>query len=157
MTVIVAILALLAADEKDDALSKFAAAFKAKEVDARVAAVAELAKTQHEKVHSKLGSLLLTDVAEVRIAAAKGLSGAQDSKKKITNYLLNGFLANAADLAVEAEIIEALDKLQSGLGKSALESYFKGADFQAAKTAIETAGQLKRKELIASLIAFYKW
>ena len=150
---------LLLADEKEaaEALSKFNAAFKAKEVDARVAAVAELAKTQHEKVYTKLGSLLLTDVREVRIAAAKGLSGAEDHKKKVTSYFLNGFLANAADLTVEAAIIEALDTLQAGLGRQALESYFKSPDVATAKTAIETAGELRKKEYIGSLIELDKY
>src|SRR5438477_8527909 len=101
---------LALADEKEaaEALSKFSAAFKAKEIEARVDAVNELAKTQHEKIYTKLGSLLLTDVREVRIAAAKGLAGAEEHKKKVTNYFLNGFLANASDLGVEAAIIESL-------------------------------------------------
>jgi hypothetical protein len=153
------VLALLLADEKEaaESLSKFNAAFKAKEVDARVAAVEELAKIQHEKVYTKLGSLLLTDVREVRIAAAKGLGGAEEHKKKVTNYFLNGFLANAADLTVEAAIIESLEKLQTGLGRAALESYFKAADIATAKVAIETAGELRKKEYIGSLIELAKW
>ena len=159
MAILTMILLLLSTDEKEaaEALSKFNAAFKAKEVDARVAAVDELAKTQHEKVYTKLGSLLLIDVREVRIAAAKGLGGAEEHKKKVTNYFLNGFLANAADLGVEAAIIESLEKLQVGLGRAALEAYFKSPDIAAAKTAIETVGELRKKEYIGSLIEFAKW
>jgi hypothetical protein len=159
MAALALILALAFADEKEaaEALSKFNGAFKAKEVDARVAAVDELAKTQHEKVYTKLGSLLLTDVREVRIAAAKGLGGAEEHKKKVTSYFLNGFLANAADLSVEAAIIESLEKLQAGLGRAALESYFKSPDIATAKTAIETAGELRKKEYIGSLIELDKW
>lgn len=157
MTILTAILALLVADEASDALSKFNTAYKAKEVDARVAAVDELAKTQHEKVHTKLGNLLVNDVKEVRLAAAKGLAGAQENKKKVVGYLNNGFLANAAEPTVEAAIIEALDKQQEGLGKQTLEAHFRGSDLQAAKTAIETVGALKRKDLIESLVALYKW
>ncbi len=158
MPAVALILALFLADEKDaaEALSKFGAAFKTKDVDERVAAVAELAKTRHEKVYTKLGSLLLTDVREVRIAAAKGLGSAEDHQKKVTSYFLNGFLANANDLAVEAAIIEALDALQAGLGRSALESYLKSPDIATAKTAIETAGELRKKDYIGSLIELDK-
>jgi len=153
------ILALALTDEKEasEALSKFNTVFKSKEVDARVAAVTELAKTQHEKVYTKLGSLLLTDVREVRIAAAKGLGGAEEHKKKVTSYFLNGFLANAADLTVEAAIIESMETLQAGLGRQALESYFKSADIATAKIAIETAGELRKKEYIGSLIELDKY
>ena len=159
MPAVVLLLTLFLADDKEagEALSKFSAAFKAKEVEARVAAVGELAKTQHEKVYTKLGTLLLGDVREVRIAAAKGLSGAEDHKKKVTNYFLNGFLANAGDLGVEAAIIEGLETLQAGLGRSALETYFKSPDLQTAKVAIETAGELRKKEYIGSLIELDKW
>ena len=158
MAAVALILALALADEKEasEALSRFAAAFKSKEVDARVAAIADLAKTQHEKVYAKLGSLLLADVRDVRIAAAKGLAGAEDHKKKVTNYFLNGFLANAGDLAVEAAIIESLEKLQPGLGRSALEAYLKSPDVATAKTAIETAGELRKKEYIGPLVELDK-
>jgi len=159
MLAVTLILALALADEKEaaEALSKFNAAFKSKEVDARVAAVGELAKTQHEKVYTKLGSLLLTDVREVRIAAAKGLGGAEDHRKKVASYFLNGFLANAGDLTVEAAIIEAMDALEAGLGRRALEAYFKSPDVATAKTAIETAGELKKKEYVGSLIELDKY
>src|SRR6185295_8691761 len=112
MVAVALILALVAADEKEasEALSKFTTAFKAKEVEARVSAVNEQSKIQNAKVYAKLGALLLTDAREIRIAAAKGLAGAEDHKKKVTNYFLNGFLANPGDLGVEAAIIESLEK-----------------------------------------------
>jgi hypothetical protein len=159
MAAIVLLLALALTDDKEasEALSKFNAAFKSKEVDARVAAVAELAKTPHEKVYTKLGSLLLTDAREIRIAAAKGLGGAEDHKKKVTSYFLNGFLANAGDLSVEAAIIESMETLQAGLGRQALESYFKSPDVATAKTAIETAGELRKKDYIGLLIELDKY
>jgi hypothetical protein len=159
VNLITTLLLLLAADEKEavDGLAKFSTAYKAREVQARVAGVVELAKIQHEKVYARLGSLLLTDASEVRIAAARGLGAAEESQKKVTNYLLNGFLANAAERTVEVAIIESLDQLQSGLGRSTLEGYFKGPDFQTAQTAIDTAAQMKRKDLLGALIAFYRY
>jgi hypothetical protein len=157
MTFLAAFLVLLAVDDREagEALSKFNKSFKAKEIADRVAAVVELARTPHEKVQSRLGTLLLSDVAAVRIAAARGLGGALENQKKVANYLVNGFLANAAEQTVEAAIIEALDSLQNGLGRETLETCFKGPDFRAAETAIDTAGQLKRKDLLSALIAFY--
>lgn len=152
-------MALFLGDEKEaaEALSKFSSAYKAKEVDARVAAVTELAATQHDKVYSKLGALLLIDAREVRLAAVKGLAGAADHQKKITNYLINGFLANAPDLGIEAAIIEGLDKLQAGLGRTTLEGFLHSPDIQTAKTAIETAGELRKKDYIGPLIELYKY
>jgi len=159
MVAVALMLALFQSNDKDaiEAISRFATAMKSKDVDARVAAVGELARIQHEKVYLKLGTQLLGDVREVRIAAAKGLGGAEDHKKKVTGYFLNGFLANAADLGVEAAIIESLEKLQPGLGRTTLETYFKSTDVQTAKTAIETAGELRKKEYIGSLIELHKW
>jgi HEAT repeat protein len=159
MTLLAAFLLLVAVDDQEaaEALSRFNTAFKAKEPAVRVAAVAGLARIQHEKIHSKLGALLLSDVNPVRIAAARGLGGAQENRKKVTAYLVNGFLANAAERSVEVAIIEALDNLQNGLGRDTLEGHFKGPDFRAAETAIDTAAQLKRKDLLGALIAFYSW
>ena len=154
MAMIALLLTLLAADEKDDALTAFAAAFKSKDVAARVQAVTELAKTQHDRVHSKLASLTLSDVREVRVAAAQGLGGAQNNLKKVTVYLTNGFLGNQADLAVEKAIIDALDQQKDGLGRQTLENIYKAGDVETAKTAINTAGEVRKKEVIGPLIAY---
>jgi hypothetical protein len=150
---------LLAAGDKEasDALSRFSVEFKAKEVDARVAAVTELAQIQHEKIHSKLGALLTTDVREVRVAAAKGLAGAQENKKKVVSYLTNGFLANQNDVVVEAAVIDALDRIKEGQGRSLLETVIKSGEVDAAKSAVNTIGECRKKELLESLISMYKW
>ncbi|HEV3028369.1 MAG TPA: hypothetical protein VG457_12395, partial [Planctomycetota bacterium] len=51
-----------------EALEKFKAAYRSKEVSDRALAVTELAKTPHEKIYAKLGALLVVDDVTVRIA-----------------------------------------------------------------------------------------
>lgn len=143
--------------EASDALSRFSTEFKAKEVDARVAAVTELAQVQHEKVHSKLGALLTMDVREVRVAAAKGLGAAEENKKKVVNYLTSGFLANQHDVTVEAAVIDALDRIKDGQGRALLETVIKSAEVESAKAAINTIGECRKKDLLGSLIEMFKW
>src|SRR5689334_14021164 len=109
-----AILMLLALAVGDDAeaLEKFKADFKSKDVSARVTAVEELAKIQSPKICSRLGSLLSVDAAEVRIAAAKALLGQQEDRKHAVTLLLGGAAANAKDPAVLTAIATSLGKLK---------------------------------------------
>lgn len=149
---------VLGADEKEaaEALARFSVEFKSKDIEVRVAAVTALAQVQHEKVHSKLAGLLLTDAPEIRISAAQGLAGGQENRKKVTVYLTNGFLANQNDLKVEAAIIDALEKLKPGLGRATLENIIRTAEIETAKIAIQTAGECRKKDLVESLIALYQ-
>jgi hypothetical protein len=159
---VVLILALLLSlrDEADEALRKFDASYKSKDPAARTAAVTELARTDHERVQSKLEKLLTVDVREVRIAAAQGLGVLRDSKdrnKKAMSALTKGIVPNNADRAVILAIVEALDKFGEGVGLAILHQHFPSPDVVVSKAAMEAAGELRKRESIPVLIAFWKY
>jgi HEAT repeat protein len=148
-------LSLLAQDDAavKDALEKFKTAYKAKEPSDRAAAVAELAKTQHDKVIVKLGALLVVDDMTVRIAAAKGLSAATgDNRKKAVNLLSRAFGPNAGEPFVSSALVEAMETMQDGLGYAVLKANLKSPDPQTSRAAIEAAGQIRDKSFITPLL-----
>jgi hypothetical protein len=151
---------LASQDEAADALRKFDTSYKSKDPAARAAAVAELAKIDHEKVLSKLEKLLVVDVREVRVAAAQGLGVVRDSKdrnKKAISALTKGIVPNNADRAVIVAIVEALDKFGEGLGLSILHQHFPSPDVPVSRAAMEAAAEIGKKESIPVLIAFWKY
>jgi HEAT repeat protein len=136
-----------------DALEKFKTAYKAKEPSDRAMAVAELAKTPHDKVIVKLGALLVVDDMTVRIAAAKGLAAATgDNRKKAVTFLSRAFGPNAGDPFVPAALVEALETMQEELGYAVLKANLKSPDSATSRAAIEAAGQIRDKSFVAPLI-----
>ncbi|MBI3857584.1 MAG: hypothetical protein HY293_18035 [Planctomycetes bacterium] len=136
-----------------EALEKFAKAYKAKEASDRANAVTELAKTLDDKVIAKLGALLVVDDPSVRIAAAKGLGGAQgESRKKAVNFMSKAFGPNAGDTTVVVAIVEAMEAMQDGLGYAVLKANLRSPDPQTAKAAIEAAGKIRDKSFVGPLI-----
>lgn len=153
-------LALLLQVDPAEALKKFDVAYKSKDAALRAAAVTELAKTDHEKVIAKLAKLLAVDAKEVRLAAAAGLGivrETQDHNKKEITALTKGIVPNHAEREVVLAIVASLDKFSDGLGLSILHQHFPSPDIPVAKTAVEAAGELRKKESIPVLIAFAKW
>src|SRR6516162_5073954 len=72
------------ADDKaavDEACKRFAKSFANPSPGARATAVLELSKTPAEKALNRILPLVVQDVSEVRIAAAKGLAEYGDWKK----------------------------------------------------------------------------
>src|SRR5215510_6665198 len=95
---------LLALLPQDDAAAKAAleaykaATTKSKDPKAHTDAIAELAKTPHESVAAKLGSLLTTETSEVRIAAATALSSFKtppELKLSASKFLVQALTAGA--------------------------------------------------------------
>lgn len=153
-------LGLFLRDDVSDALKKFDDAYKSKDAAARAAAVTELAKTDHEKVITKLGKLLAVDAKEVRLAAAAGLGlvrETQDHNKKAIAALTKGIVPNHPEREVVLAIVASLDKFSDGLGLSILHQHFPSPDIPVAKTAVEAAGEIRKKESIPVLIAFAKY
>lgn len=160
MTLAILALALLLRDEAADALKQFDAAYKSKEAAARAAAVTELAKTDHEKVISKLEKLLVVDAKEVRLAAAAGLGvvrEAKDHNKREMAALTKGIVPNYPEREVILAIVAALDKFGDGVGLSILHQHFSSPDIPVARAAVEAAGELRKKESVPVLIAFAKY
>ncbi len=160
MVTMLLVLALFPGDDDaaaTAALDKFKTEYKAKEAATRATAVLELSQTQHDKVWAKLGQLLTTDEKEVRIAAAKGLSAAQENRKKPVIYLINGAAANAKEPSVLAAILEALGKLKEIPAGSEIEKHFKTKETAVAKAAIEAAGGIGSRTSVQPLIEALRW
>ena len=143
MTAILLVLALAAGDADAEALDKFKADYKAKDIAARASAVEELAKTPGPKVCARLGALLGADGPEVRIAAAKGLLLQQDQKKHAVSYLLNGTAANAKDPAVLAAILAALGSFREEASASEVNRHIAADNADVAKAAVEAAAKIR--------------
>jgi hypothetical protein len=156
MNAILLALALVAGDPDAEALDKFKADYKAKDIAARAAAVEELSKTQSPKVCARLGSLLAVDGPEVRIAAAKGLMLQPDDKKHAIPFLLNGATANAKDLVVLGAILASLGKLRDEQGAAEVNKHVNADDTDLAKTAIEAAGEIRSASSFDPLIKALK-
>jgi len=157
MTALLLLLALQA-DDSAKALDKFKTAYKSKEVADRAAAVAELAKTEHEKVLAMLAKLLVVDAKEVRIAAAKGMGDLRqtDLRKKAVTYLSKSIPANAAEVEIIVVIVETLELIGPGVGLAVLHQHLVWPTIPVAEGAILAAGKLKKKESVGPLITLLK-
>lgn len=154
-----AVLVLALAQAADDAaarkaIEKFTAGFKSKDVEARVAAVTELGKVEHERTVDKLGQVLKVDVKEVRLAAAQALGNVTEPKPKTKAVLAlsNGIGPNASSLSVVLAIVESLEKIQAGVGHSVLKALLPSPNADVAKGAIDAAGEIRDKGFIVPLI-----
>jgi hypothetical protein len=136
-------MALSLAGDDAEALDKFKADYKSKDATARVAAVEELAKTQSPKVCARLGTLLGVDLPEVRIAAAKGLMGQQEDRKRATSYLLAGASVNAKETAVLTAIVSSLGKLKLESAAAEVNRHLSAENVDLAKAAAEAAGEIR--------------
>jgi len=146
---------LQAADESAAkvALEKFKTAYKAKEASDRALAVAELAKTPHEKTFAMLAKLLGVDDITVRIAAAKGMAPAEgEQRRKNVNFLSKAFPANAGEPLVSAALVGAMEAMQDGLGYAVCKVNLKSPDPNTSRAAIEAMGQIRDQSFIAPLI-----
>jgi HEAT repeat protein len=142
-----------------EALSTFEAGFqKTKDSSSRAALVSTLAKTHHEKVVNKLGSLLTHEDKGVRTAAAQGLAGymgaTPELKKSAAHALSSGLTAgaNTRDPDVMAVLLGALGSLQEESSGQAIKTHFEDKDGKIASAAVTAAGALKSKSMIDPLI-----
>lgn len=156
MNAILLALILVLGDPDAEALDKFKADIKGKDIPGRAAAVEELSKTSSPKICAKLGSLLVADAGEVRVAAAKGLVLQQDDKKHAVPYLLNGATANAKDPVVLGAILASLGKLRDEQGAAEVNKHVNADDTDLAKAAIEAAGEIKSASSFDPLIKALK-
>jgi hypothetical protein len=142
-----------AKESVNDALEKFKKAYKAKDAADRAVAVAELAKTPHEKTYAMLAKLLVVDDMTVRIAAAKGMSTSQgDQIKKSVNFLSKAFPANAGEPLVSAALVLSMESMQDGLGYAVCKANLRYPDTNTSRAAIEAMGQIRDKSFIGPLI-----
>jgi HEAT repeat protein len=161
MVILLLVMALVQQDDAaaTQAITTFDATFsKTKDSNARVAEVSTLAKTPHEKVANKLGTLLTNEDKAVRTAAAVGLgsftSAAPEVKKSASKALISGLSAgaNLREVEVRVAILTALGVLQEESSGTALKTHFDDKDAKIAGAAITAAGQLKTKTMVEPLI-----
>ncbi|HVR83508.1 MAG TPA: hypothetical protein VMU54_04305, partial [Planctomycetota bacterium] len=156
------LLALFLAPQDDaaatEALTTFDSTFsKTKDVSARQAAISGLSKTHHEKVASRLGSLLTHDEKALRIAAAQVLATFNDTPelRRSASHTLTSALnagSNLKEIEVQVAIFSAIGRLGDESSGTVLKSHFDDKDLQTAQAAIAAAGALKSKAMVEPLI-----
>jgi HEAT repeat protein len=139
------------------ALDKFKTDYRNRDVSARVAAVKELAKTPSDKVLAKLGSLLVVDETDVRIAAAKGFEEQKQNKRKASLALAGAIPPNMSFVPVAVAILEELGLLQEETIVPEVEKHFvktEALDIQ--KAAVTATGKIRSASSIDPLIRLLK-
>src|SRR5436853_5070240 len=148
---------------QEDAAAKAAletyktATAKSKDPKAHIDAIAELARTPHETVSAKLGSLLTTEDREVRIAAATALSSfnkTPELKLSASKHLVQALTAgsNAREIEVRVALFGALGSLQEETTANAVKTHFEEKEPKIACAAVAAAGALHSKSLVEPLI-----
>jgi len=136
-----------------EALEKFSKAYRSKEASERATAVTEVSKTLDDKVVAKLCALLVVDDRTVRIAAAKGLSGATgELRKKAVTAMGRAFGPNVGEPLVVMAVVESMEAMQDGLGYAVLKANLRSPDVSTSKAAIEAAGSIRDKSFVAPMI-----
>jgi len=153
------LLTLFGSDEKeaDEAIARFKTAYRNPSAPARVAAVAELSRTRHEKVLKQLAVLLTGDAAIVRAEAAKGLGTFVDFKKHATPLLIAGLGGpNSKEPDVQAAIYEALGALDDDAALPTIHKGFEEKDSKVAKGALAAAGMIRHVSSIDLIVDLMK-
>ncbi|HUR38547.1 MAG TPA: HEAT repeat domain-containing protein, partial [Planctomycetota bacterium] len=140
----------------DEALKRFSKAFANPSPGARATAVLELSKTLHDKTLNRILPLVVSDVTEVRVAAAKALAEFGDWKKLVTPSLMAALKPNEKDLKVQEAIYITLGKLQDPVAISTVHGNFREPDVRVAKYAIGCAGSMRQKESMDALLELQK-
>jgi hypothetical protein len=115
--------------------------------------VTDLSRILDDKVVAKLGALLVVDDKTVRIAAAKGLSGATgELRKKAVTSMGRAFGPNVGEPLVVVAIVESMEAMQDGLGYAVLKANLKSPDVATSQAAIEAAGRIRDKSFVTPMI-----
>jgi HEAT repeat protein len=140
----------------DEALKRFSKNFSNPSPGARATAVLELSKTLHDRTLNRILPLVVSDVTDVRVAAAKALAEFGDWKKIVTPSLTSALKPNEKDLKVQEAIYITLGKLQDPVAISTVHGNFREPDVRVAKYAIACAGSMRQKESMDALLELQK-
>jgi HEAT repeat protein len=140
----------------DEALKRFSKGISNPSPGARATAVLELSKTLHDKTLNRILPLVVSDVTEVRVAAAKALGEFGDWKKIVTPSLMSALKPNEKDLKVQEAIYITLGKLQDPAAISTVHGNFREPDVRVAQYAIGCAGAMRQKESMDALLELQK-
>jgi HEAT repeat protein len=155
------LMAALAGDDAaaDEAIQRFKEGMKAPSGAARAAAVAELARTPHEKTFKLVAPIMTSGEASlVRAAAAKGLGGFADYKKLALPALQGALNAgpNAKDGDVQGAILESIGKLGDETVLPLVHKHCEDKDPKVAKAALQAASDIRRIASIDFIINLMK-
>jgi HEAT repeat protein len=140
----------------DEAIKRFSKSFANPSPGARATAVLELSKTLHDKTLNRILPLVVSDVTEVRVAAAKALAEFGDWKKLVTPSLMAALKPNEKDLKVQEAIYVTLGKLQDPVAIPTVHGNFREPDVRVAKYAVGCAGSMRQKESMDALLELQK-
>jgi len=157
-TLLTGLLLLLAADDKEieDALQKFRTDMKSPDVSARVQAVTELGRLQHEKTLKVLGACAMGDERFVRIAAVKALGSFKDKRPKAVAVLTEALGPNAKEPEVQAAIFHALADLHDRSALGTAWRYLEDKNGKVAESAVAVTGTIPSRDSIDPLIKLLK-
>jgi HEAT repeat protein len=158
MCIVAILLVLLGSDDKEaeEAIRSFKSAMKAPEVGARVDAVRELGKIQHERVQNVLGACLRMDEKSVRISAAKALGACQEKKARAVVLLSEALPPNATEPDVQVAILTALKDLRERVALPIAYRYFSEKNERIAEAAISISEMIRSRDSIEPLIRLMK-
>jgi HEAT repeat protein len=140
----------------EEALKKFKKDIHKPEASDRASAVSELAGTKSEKTATVLGGLLGQDAEPVRKAAAAGLGGFSDYKKKVVPLLLAGLSVNASEPKVMEAIFQALGKLDDDSALPTIHRYFEDKEAVTAGAALMAAAEIRNVSSINLILDLMK-
>jgi hypothetical protein len=140
----------------EEALKKFKKDMANPNPQTRASAATELAATKSEKTAAALGGLLGQDAEPVRKAAATGLGGFSDYKKKVVPILLAGLSVNASEPKVMEAIFQALGKLDDDSALPTIHRYFEDKDAGTASAALMAAAEIRKVASIDLIIDLMK-
>jgi HEAT repeat protein len=150
------VLALSDDKEAEEAIQKFKTEMKSPETAVRVSAVTELGHLQHERVMKVLASCLVTDVAFVRIAAAKGLGAFQERKPQATALLAEAMAANSKEPDVQVALLSALKALHEANALSVAYRYLDEKNVKVSEAAIGVTESIHSRASVDPLIHLMK-
>ncbi len=137
----------------DEALDAFKTAIRSTSEADRARAVTELAAVQHPKTAARLGAVLGSDAASVRIAVARGLGAFTDHRKAAAGALTGALPSGLKDPLVAVAIFEALGRLAEPSSLPSLHKAFDEKDAGTAKAAVAAAAKIRGAASIEPLIA----
>jgi HEAT repeat protein len=150
------VLALSDDKEAEEAVEKFKSEMKSPDPAVRVAAVTELGQLQHERVMKVLASCLTTDLAFVRIAAAKSLGAFREKKPQAAAVLEDAMAANSKEPDVQVALLSALTVLHQPSALSVAYRTLDDKNEKVAEAAIKVTEAIHSRGSIDLLIHLMK-
>lgn len=144
-----------AAAQAEAAVAQFKTAYKNPDVNARVAAVGELVKTNHAKTGTVLAGLLTTDVAPVRRRAAEMLGQWTTRQAQISGLLQAAVKPNHKEPMVLAALFDAMGNLKDKSAVDDVNNILSHDNDEVMLAAVRAAGKLGCAKSVDRLIGIW--